>query len=98
MTKGTHSHGGRSFVWGNSLISASSNTDNINDFFYLQDHLGSPIRLIGDNNYSNDNDYSDYYNHNINLPREQNIMKFMKLSPITLMAKEDLRTLRPKDN
>ena len=24
--------------------------------------------MIGDNNYSNDNDYNDYYNHNINLP------------------------------
>jgi len=30
-------------VWGNDLIAANGNED----FYYLQDHLGSPIRLIG---------------------------------------------------
>jgi len=35
----------QSFVWGNSLISSLSGKDS---FFYLQDHLGSPTRLIGD--------------------------------------------------
>jgi len=37
----------QSFVWGNSLLSANS-TDN--SFHYLQDHLGSPIRLLGNDN------------------------------------------------
>ena len=34
----------QSFVWGNSLISAMGK----DGFFYLQDHLGSPIRLLDD--------------------------------------------------
>ena len=34
----------QSFVWGNGLISGHG-TD---DFYYLQDHLGSPIRLLGE--------------------------------------------------
>ena len=40
-TNGAHK---QSFVWGNSLISASGN----DNFYYLQDHLGSPIRLVGE--------------------------------------------------
>jgi RHS repeat-associated protein len=34
----------QSFVWGNELISASGDEN----YYYLQDHLGSPIRLLGD--------------------------------------------------
>jgi len=34
----------KSFVWGNGLISASGQ----DEFYYLQDHLGSPIRLLGE--------------------------------------------------
>ena len=35
----------QSFVWGNELLSASGNES----FHYLTDHLGSPIRLMGEN-------------------------------------------------
>jgi len=41
MTKGEKD---QSFIWGNSLISGSGE----NGFFYLQDYLGSPIRLLGE--------------------------------------------------
>jgi len=44
-----HSTQNQSFVWGNSLL--SSNGGDGGDkfhFHYLQDHLGSPIRLLGD--------------------------------------------------
>ena len=33
----------QSFVWGNELLSASGESN----FHYLQDHLGSPVRLVG---------------------------------------------------
>ena len=33
----------QSFVWGNELLSASGEES----FYYLTDHLGSPIRLLG---------------------------------------------------
>jgi RHS repeat-associated protein len=39
-TRGAHN---QSFVWGNDLISASGDEN----LYYLQDHLGSPIRLLG---------------------------------------------------
>ena len=35
---------GQNFTWGNSLLAGSGT----NIFYYLQDHLGSPIRLLGD--------------------------------------------------
>jgi len=35
---------GQKFIWGNGLISSSGDES----FNYLQDHLGSPIRLVGD--------------------------------------------------
>ncbi|MCL2579849.1 MAG: hypothetical protein FWE32_07420 [Oscillospiraceae bacterium] len=35
----------QSFVWGNGLLSSLAGKDG---FFYLQDHLGGPARLIGD--------------------------------------------------
>ena len=44
VTKGGPGTTDQSFVWGNSLISASGD----DSFFYLQDHLGSPIRLMGE--------------------------------------------------
>jgi len=44
VTKGNPGTPDQSFVWGNSLISASGE----DKFFYLQDHLGSPIRLMGE--------------------------------------------------
>ena len=40
MTRGSSNQG---FVWGNSLIEANGDEG----FFCLQDHLGSPIRLLG---------------------------------------------------
>jgi len=46
------------FVWGGGLLSAYGNdagdndVDGNNDFHYLQDHLGSPIRLLGADNES----------------------------------------------
>jgi len=46
MTQGTQE---QSFIWGNSLLSATGE-DNAQNFHYLQDHLGSPIRLLGDDN------------------------------------------------
>ena len=36
---------GKSFVWGNGLIAAKGQ----DEFYYLQDHLGSPVRLLGKN-------------------------------------------------
>ena len=41
MTEGSQN---QSFVWGNELLSASGDSS----FSYLQDHLGSPIRLLGE--------------------------------------------------
>ena len=41
MTEGAQN---QSFVWGNELLSASGNES----FHYLNDHLGSPIRLMGE--------------------------------------------------
>jgi len=61
MTQGTYN---QRFTWGNSLLSGSNiniNTpstsidpittdqDSHTTLYYLQDHLGSPIRLLGDN-------------------------------------------------
>jgi len=43
MTKGARN---QNFTWGNGLLSASGK-DNADSFHYLQDHLGSPIRLLG---------------------------------------------------
>jgi RHS repeat-associated protein len=40
----THGVQNQSYVWGNSLISANGE----DTFYYLQDHLGSPIRLLGE--------------------------------------------------
>jgi RHS repeat-associated protein len=40
----THGVQNQSYVWGNSLISANGE----DTFYYLQDHLGSPIRLVGE--------------------------------------------------
>jgi YD repeat-containing protein len=42
MTEGSQN---QNFIWGNSLLSATGESDNQN-FHYLQDHLGSPIRLM----------------------------------------------------
>jgi len=42
-TKGANN---QNFTWGNSLISAAGN-DSADSYYYLQDHLGSPIRLLG---------------------------------------------------
>ena len=48
----------QNFIWGDSLLAASGNandTENVSTFYYLQDHLGSPIRLLhtGQSNYTN---------------------------------------------
>ena len=45
MTQGAVDQG---FVWGNSLLSVRGGARG--SFHYLQDHLGSPIRLLGGNN------------------------------------------------
>jgi len=46
MTQGTHN---QSFIWGNSLLTATANeTSCMDDFHYIHDHLDSPIRLIND--------------------------------------------------
>jgi len=37
----------QSFIWGNDLISANGATEQEN-FYYFQDHLGSPMRLVDD--------------------------------------------------
>ena len=42
MTEGAQN---QSFVWGNELLSASGDSS----FHYLTDHLGSPIRLVSEN-------------------------------------------------
>ena len=39
-SKGTNK---QKFIWGNDLISSNGQ----NNYYYLQDHLGSPIRLLG---------------------------------------------------
>jgi len=43
------SAGNQNFVWGHGLISANSSKSE-ERFYYLQDHLGSPVRLLGENN------------------------------------------------
>ena len=40
MTQGSEN---QNFTWGNSLLSGSGEST----FYYLQDHLGSPVRLLG---------------------------------------------------
>ncbi|MCL2362791.1 MAG: RHS repeat-associated core domain-containing protein, partial [Defluviitaleaceae bacterium] len=42
MTQGHNQHT-QSFIWGNSLLSVTTEDSNLH---YLQDHLGSPIRLL----------------------------------------------------
>ena len=44
MTQGTQN---QSFTWGNDLIAAKGDSPQ-DSFYYLQDHLGSPIRLLGE--------------------------------------------------
>jgi len=46
----------QNFVWGNGLISASGE----DSFYYLQDHLGSPIRLIGDSGFDEVLTYDEF--------------------------------------
>jgi len=46
----------QSFIWGNSLLSATGE----DNFHYLQDHLGSPIRLVNDNNHSDILSYDEF--------------------------------------
>ena len=50
MAKGSRN---QSFVWSNELISASGDES----YNYLQDHPGSPIRLVDGNNPSSFGDY-----------------------------------------
>ena len=59
MTQGVQA---QSFVWGNSLISRSLNSDNAGNqnMYYLQDHLYSPIRLLGDEGNSTPMAYDEF--------------------------------------
>ena len=42
----------QSYTWRNSLLSATNNdAPNLNTFYYLHDHLGSPIRLTNNDSY-----------------------------------------------
>jgi len=43
----THDATPQNFIWGNSLLSANTKDDG---FHYLHDHLGSPIRLLDNDN------------------------------------------------
>ena len=58
MTQGAHS---QSFTWGNGLLSANnSEAINASTFYYLQDHLGSPIRLLGEDNCDSTMAYDEF--------------------------------------
>jgi len=49
----------QTFIWGNNLLSAEG--ENIGQtFYYLQDHLGSPIRLLGENNHDTAMSYDEF--------------------------------------
>jgi len=53
MTQGDSQN--QSFIWGNSLLSATGE----DNFHYLQDHLGSPIRFVN-NNHSDTLSYDEF--------------------------------------
>jgi len=55
MTQGGQN---QSYVWGNGVLSAGSSEST--SFYYLQDHLGSPIRLLGKNNTSEALAYDEF--------------------------------------
>ena len=55
----TQSADSQSFVWGNSLLSANGKGAHDN-FHYLQDHLGSPIRLANGDNLSQPISYDEF--------------------------------------
>jgi len=60
MTSGASN---QSFVWGNGLLSSHENNDNATEnFHYLQDHLGSPIRLTGKNVFGSPLAYDEFGN------------------------------------
>ena len=44
MTKGAED---QSFIWGTGLLSGAGSDASTSTFYYLQDHLGSPVRLLG---------------------------------------------------
>jgi len=51
----------QTFIWGNNLLSASNSEANSpNTFYYLQDHLGSPIRLLGESNHDTAMSYDEF--------------------------------------
>ena len=55
MTQGSHE---QNYIWGNELL-FSGKSDNTS-FYYLQDHLGSPIRLMGTGNDSEALAYDEF--------------------------------------
>ena len=55
-SQGTQS---QKFVWGNTILSACSG-DNGNSTHYLHDHLGSPIRLLGEGSASTVQAYGEF--------------------------------------
>jgi len=56
MTQGSHN---QNFTWGNSLLSATGE-DASNTFHYLQDHLGSPIRLLNNDRHGDTLSYDEF--------------------------------------
>ena len=61
MTQGTQN---QSFTWGNSLLSGNNTSnetdDEIANYYYLQDHLGSPIRLLSEGDRDNITAYDEF--------------------------------------
>ena len=55
MTQGSHT---QSYTWGNGLLAGSAADGT--PFYYLQDHLGSPIRLLGGDNGSETLAYDEF--------------------------------------
>jgi len=65
----THGAQNQSFTWGNGLLSGSGHADKANQaspatgsptHYYLQDHLGSPIRLFGENGHDDIFAYDEF--------------------------------------
>lgn len=65
MTQGAQS---QNFVWGNDLISSDGN----DKFYYLQDHLGSPIRLLGEDQSNTPLAYDEFGVPLVGVQRNQN--------------------------
>jgi len=77
MTEGLQN---QSFIWGNELLEA----EGVDHFYYLQDHLDSPIRLIDGKNAPNSGDTPLAYSE-FGAPRKKGDFMNKKLTIILLL-------------